>query len=92
MSIKIGINGLGRIGLMVMRESLNHPEIEIAAINASYPPEYLAYTLKYDTMHGRFPGEVSYGEKCLIVNGKEIPIVGQRDPALLPWCLFPYPA
>jgi len=85
MSIKIGINGLGRIGLMVMRESLKHPEIEVAAINASYPPEYLAYTLKYDTMHGHFPGEVGYGEKCLIVNGKEIPIIGQRDPALLPW-------
>ena len=85
MSIKVGINGLGRIGLMVLRASLDHPEIEIAGINATYPPEYLAYTLKYDTMHGHCPVEVGYGENCLIVNGKEIPVLGQRDPINLPW-------
>ena len=54
MSIKVGINGFGRIGRMVFRASLNHPEIEIVGINDLCPADYLAYMLKYDTMHGRF--------------------------------------
>ena len=58
MSIKVGINGFGRIGRMVFRASLDHPEIEIVGINDLCPPDYLAYMLKYDTMHGRFAADV----------------------------------
>ena len=57
MSIKVGINGFGRIGRMVFRASLNHPEIEIVGINDLCPADYLAYMLKYDTMHGQCPAE-----------------------------------
>ena len=59
MSIKVGINGFGRIGRMVFRASLDHPEIEIVGINDLCPADYLAYMLKYDTMHGQFEGELS---------------------------------
>ena len=59
MSIKVGINGFGRIGRMVLRCSLQHPEIEIVGINDLCPADYLAYMLKYDTMHGRFQADVS---------------------------------
>ncbi len=85
MSIKVGINGFGRIGRMVFRASVNHPEIEIVGINDLCPADYLAYMLKYDTMHGRFDGEVSYGENTVIVNGKEIPIFAEKNPADIPW-------
>ena len=85
MSIKVGINGFGRIGRMVFRASINHPEIEIVGINALCPADYLAYMLKYDTMHGRFEGEVSHTENAIIVNGKEIPIYAERNPADIPW-------
>ena len=85
MSIKVAINGFGRIGRMVMRASLNHPEIEIVGINDLCPADYLAYMLKYDTMHGKFAGEVSSDETGLVVNGKHIPVYAERDPANLPW-------
>lgn len=85
MSIKVGINGFGRIGRMVFRASVNHPEIEIVGINDLCPADYLAYMLKYDTMHGRFDGEVSYGENTVVVNGKEIPIFAEKNPADIPW-------
>ena len=85
MSIKVGINGFGRIGRMVMRASLNHPEIEIVGINDLCEAKYLAYMLKYDTMHGQFKGEVSSDESNIIVNGKKIPIFAERSPADLPW-------
>jgi len=85
MSIKVAINGFGRIGRMVLRCSLNHPEIEIVGINDLCPADYLAYTLKYDTMHGKFAGEVSSDESGLVVNGKHIPVYAERDPANLPW-------
>ena len=62
MSIKVGINGFGRIGRMVFRASVNHPEIEIVGINDLCPADYLAYMLKYDTMHGQFAGEVGSDE------------------------------
>ena len=74
MSIKVGINGFGRIGRMVMRASLNHPEIEIVGINDLCPADYLAYMLKYDTMHGKFAGEVSSAENAIIINGRSIPV------------------
>ena len=85
MSIKVGINGFGRIGRMVFRASVNHPEIEIVGINDLCPADYLAYMLKYDTMHGQFQGEVSSTENAIVVNGKEIPIFAERNPADLPW-------
>ena len=85
MSIKVGINGFGRIGRMVFRASVNHPEIEIVGINDLCPADYLAYMLKYDTMHGRFEGEVSATENAIVVNGKSIPIFAERDPKNIPW-------
>ena len=85
MSIKVGINGFGRIGRMVFRASINHPEIEIVGINDLCPADYLAYMLKYDTMHGQFQGTVESTENSIIVNGQEIPISAERNPADLPW-------
>ncbi len=85
MSIKVGINGFGRIGRMVVRRALEHPEIEIVGINDLCPADYLAYMLKYDSMHGKFPGEVKAEENTIIINGKRIPVSAERDPANLPW-------
>lgn len=85
MSIKVGINGFGRIGRMVFRASINHPEIEVVGINDLCPANYLAYMLKYDTMHGKFEGEVTSTDHSIIVNGHEIPISAERNPADLPW-------
>jgi glyceraldehyde 3-phosphate dehydrogenase len=85
MAIKVGINGFGRIGRMAFRASINYPEIEIVGINDLCDPEYLAYMLKYDTMHGKFPGEVGHTDTGLVVNGKEIPVFAERDPANIPW-------
>ena len=85
MSIKVGINGFGRIGRMVFRASINHPDIEIVGINDLCPADYLAYMLKYDTMHGQFAGEVSSNETGIVVNGKTIPVYAERDPANIPW-------
>ena len=85
MSIKVGINGFGRIGRMVFRASVNHPEIEIVGINDLCPADYLAYMLKYDTMHGQFAGTVESTENSIIVNGKSIPIFAERNPADIPW-------
>ncbi len=85
MSIKVGINGFGRIGRMVFRAAVNHPEIEIVGINDLCPADYLAYMLKYDTMHGQFQGEVSATDKAIVVNGKSIPIYAERNPADIPW-------
>ena len=85
MSIKVGINGFGRIGRMVFRASINHPEIEIVGINDLCPADYLAYMLKYDTMHGQFQGTIASTENSIIVNGKEIPVFAVKNPAELPW-------
>ena len=85
MSIKVGINGFGRIGRMVFRASVNHPEIEIVGINDLCPADYLAYMLKYDTMHGQFAGEVGSDDKGIVVGGKTIPVFAERDPANIPW-------
>lgn len=80
MSIKVGINGFGRIGRMVFRASLNHPEIEIVGINDLCPADYLAYMLKYDTMHGKCEAEIGHTENAIIVNGKEIPCLRRAQP------------
>ena len=83
--IKIGINGFGRIGRLVFRASLDHKDVEVVGINDLITPEYMAYMLKYDTIHGRFTGTVSATENSIIVNGHEIPVFCEKVPANLPW-------
>ena len=86
MAIKVGINGFGRIGRMVFRAAIkDFPEIEVVAINDLLEPDYLAYMLNYDSVHGRFKGEVSVSGKNLVVNGKSIRLTAERDPANLKW-------
>jgi glyceraldehyde 3-phosphate dehydrogenase len=86
MTIKVGINGFGRIGRMVFRAAVqNFSDIEIVAINDLLEPDYLAYMLKYDSVHGRFKGEVSVDGNTLVVNGKRIRLTQERDPASLKW-------
>ena len=85
MAIKVGINGFGRIGRMVFRAAADHKDIEIVGINDLCPADYLAYMLKYDTMHGKFQGEVSSKDNNIVVNGKEIPVFAEKDPANIPW-------
>ena len=86
MSIKIGINGFGRIGRMVFRAAVqNFNDIEIVGINDLLEPDYLAYMLKYDSVHGRFKGDVSVDGGHLVVNGKKIRLTQERDPAALKW-------
>ena len=86
MAIKVGINGFGRIGRMVFRAAVqNFNDIEIVAINDLLEPDYLAYMLKYDSVHGRFKGEVSVDNGVLVVNGKKIRLTQERDPSALKW-------
>ena len=86
MTIKMGINGFGRIGRNVLRAAVqNFSDIEIVAINDLLEPEYLAYMLQYDSVHGRFKGEVSVEGNTLIVNGKRIRLTQERDPLNLKW-------
>ena len=86
MTIKVGINGFGRIGRMVFRAVYNEfKDIEIVGINDLLDADYLAYMLKYDSVHGRFGGEVSYKEGAMIVDGKEIRLTAERDPSDLKW-------
>ncbi len=83
--IKIGINGFGRIGRLAFRASLSHKNVEVVGINDLISPEYMAYMLKYDTVHGRFEGTIAHTEKSIIVNGHEIPVFCEKNPADLPW-------
>ncbi|MEH6875491.1 MAG: type I glyceraldehyde-3-phosphate dehydrogenase [Candidatus Competibacter sp.] len=86
MAIKVGINGFGRIGRMVFRAAVkNFSDIEIVGINDLLEPDYLAYMLSYDSVHGRFQGEVSVDGNTLIVNGKKIRLTAVKDPAELKW-------
>lgn len=85
MKANLAINGFGRIGRMVCRRSLENPDLRVVAINASYDAATLAHLLKYDSTHGRFPGEVRAEGDFLIVNGQRIHLVSERDPAKLPW-------
>ncbi|MDR3370974.1 type I glyceraldehyde-3-phosphate dehydrogenase [Rhodoferax sp.] len=86
MTIKIGINGFGRIGRNVLRSALlSFDDIEVVAINDLLEPNYLAYMLQYDSVHGRFKGDVSVEGNTLIVNGKKIRLTQERDPANLKW-------
>jgi len=86
MTIKIGINGFGRIGRMVFRAAVqNFSDIEVVAINDLLEPDYLAYMLQYDSVHGRFDGTVAVDGNTLIVNGRKIRLSAVKDPAELKW-------
>lgn len=85
MKAKVAINGFGRIGRMVFRKAILDDNLEIIAVNASYPPETLAHLIKYDTVHGKFAGEVKAEQDALIVNGKRVQLLNNRNPEELPW-------
>ncbi len=86
MAIKVGINGFGRIGRNVLRSAVeNFSDIEIVGINDLLEPDYLAYMLQYDSVHGRFKGTIAVEGNTLIVNGKKIRLTQERDPANLKW-------
>lgn len=87
MSIKIGINGFGRIGRLVFRAAVSQPDVyEVVGVNDPFiPVDYMEYMLKYDTIHGKFDGEVSVNGDKLVVNGKEINIFASKDPVEIPW-------
>ena len=87
MAVKVGINGFGRIGRFVFRAALDHKDIEVVGINDLGSVDYLAYMLKYDTVHGRFQGtiEVDAANSKLIVNGKAVRVTAEKDPANLKW-------
>jgi glyceraldehyde 3-phosphate dehydrogenase len=86
MTLKLGINGFGRIGRNVLRSALqNFPDIEVVGINDLLEPQYLAYLLQYDSVHGRFRGDVSVEGNTLIVNGRKIRLTAEKDPAALKW-------
>ena len=84
--INIGINGFGRIGRLVFRAGLNNPNVKFAGINDPFmSPDYMAYMLRYDTVHGRFEGEISYDDTSITVNGQKVLFFDKRDPAEIPW-------
>ncbi len=86
MKTQIGINGFGRIGRLVLRAALANSEVEVVGLNDPFMnPEYMAYMLRYDSTHGKFPGEVSYEENTLVVNGKKIPVFTALEPKDIPW-------
>ncbi|KHE71525.1 glyceraldehyde-3-phosphate dehydrogenase [Halobacillus sp. BBL2006] len=82
---KIAINGLGRIGRMVFRKAAVDESIDLVAVNASYPAETIAHMLKYDSVHGRFEGEIKASSDGLLVNGKKVKLCSTRNPLELPW-------
>ncbi|MCI2057610.1 MAG: type I glyceraldehyde-3-phosphate dehydrogenase [Oscillibacter sp.] len=86
MKTQIGINGFGRIGRLVFRAALSRPDVEVVALNDPFmSPDYMAYMLRYDTMHGRFQGDISYNDSQLIVNGKAIAVYAEKEPRDIPW-------
>ena len=86
MSIQVGINGFGRIGRLVFRAGINRDDIEFVGINDPFmTPDYMAYMLRYDTMHGQFQGSISYTDDAIIVNGKTIKFFACMDPKDIPW-------
>ncbi|KAI3627294.1 glyceraldehyde-3-phosphate dehydrogenase (phosphorylating) [Malassezia furfur] len=86
MSVNIGINGFGRIGRIVLRNAIEHGEANVIAVNDPFLDlDYMVYLIKYDSIHGRFKGEVSAKDGKLVVNGREIQVFGERDPANIPW-------
>jgi len=85
MTIRVGINGFGRIGRMVFRAAQDFDDVEVVGINDLLDPEYLAYMLKHDSVHGRFKGDISVEGNTLVVNGNNIRLSAERDPAELKW-------
>ncbi|WP_129689887.1 type I glyceraldehyde-3-phosphate dehydrogenase [Gottfriedia acidiceleris] len=85
MATKIGINGFGRIGRMVFRAALNNPNVEVVAINDLTDAKTLAHLLKYDSVHGSVNADVTVNGDSIVVNGSEIKVIAERDPAVLPW-------
>lgn len=85
MATSIAINGLGRIGRMVFRQMILEDDVNIVAVNATYSPETLAHLLRYDTNHGKFDGEIVAEEDAIVINGKRVLIVSDRNPLNLPW-------
>lgn len=86
MAVKVGINGFGRIGRLAFRASVNNPEVDVVGINDPFiDPEYMVYMLKYDTVHGRFCGEVGFEGDHLVVNGKKIRVYAAMNPIEIPW-------
>ncbi|MFD1206932.1 MULTISPECIES: glyceraldehyde-3-phosphate dehydrogenase [Sporosarcina] len=85
MTTSIAINGFGRIGRMVFRQMIMEDSLNVVAVNASYPSETLAHLIKYDTIHGAFDGEVVAEEDALVINGKRVKLIAERDPSKLPW-------
>jgi glyceraldehyde 3-phosphate dehydrogenase len=85
MAIKVAINGFGRIGRTVLRSAVDDNSIEFVAINDITDAPTLAHLLKYDSVHGRFKGDVKAGDDCILVNGKKIKITAEKDPSNLPW-------
>jgi glyceraldehyde 3-phosphate dehydrogenase len=85
MKANVAINGFGRIGRMVFRKAIMEDRFHIVAVNASYPPETLAHLIKYDTTHGKFEADVQPKDGALVVNGKEIKLLNNRNPRELPW-------
>ena len=85
MAIRVGINGFGRIGRLVFRAMVARPSFDVVAINDLTDPKTNAHLLKYDTVFGRFPGTVEAKGNALVVNGKEVKVLAERDPAKLPW-------
>ena len=85
--IKVGINGFGRIGRMVFRAAVKNfsKDIQIVGINDLLDPEYLAYMLKYDSVHGRFDGDIKIQGNYMVVNGNKIRLTAEKDPANLKW-------
>ncbi|MDR1328475.1 MAG: type I glyceraldehyde-3-phosphate dehydrogenase [Oscillospiraceae bacterium] len=86
MACKIGINGFGRIGRHVLRQGVGMDGVEFVGVNDPFvTPDYMAYLLKYDSIHGRFDGEIESGDDCLIVNGHKIKLSFEKDPERIPW-------
>ena len=86
MKTQIGINGFGRIGRLVFRAALKRDDVQVVALNDPFmTPDYMAYMLRYDTMHGQFQGEISYEEGALIVDGQKIAVFAEKEPKNIPW-------
>ncbi|MDR1612288.1 MAG: type I glyceraldehyde-3-phosphate dehydrogenase [Planctomycetota bacterium] len=83
--VKIGINGFGRIGRLVFRAAQTRPDVEVVGVNDLFDANYLAYMLKYDTIHGAFKGDIAVDGNNLVVNGKKVRVTGEKDPAALKW-------
>lgn len=85
MTIKIGINGFGRIGRLVLRAAASHPNLEVAAVNDLGDVETNAHLFKYDSVHGRFQGQVEIKDGKMVVNGRTVQVLAEKEPANLPW-------